>query len=109
MKKFILPLTIFFTVSLFSGCAVNPVTGKKQLAFISEAQEIAMGKEADPQIIAQYGLYENPELQKFINEKGREMAVISHRPNLTYNFRSCECFCSTRRLRLLYPWHYGSF
>ena len=87
MKKFILPLTIFFTISLFSGCAVNPVTGKKQLAFISEAQEIAMGKEADPQIIAQYGLYENPELQKFINEKGREMAVISHRPNLTYNFR----------------------
>jgi predicted Zn-dependent protease len=87
MKHILLTLTIFFTISLFSACAVNPVTGKKQLAFTSEAQEIEMGKEADPQIIAQYGLYENPELQKFINTKGREMAVISHRPNLTYNFR----------------------
>ncbi|OAQ42077.1 peptidase M48 [Pedobacter psychrophilus] len=87
MKHILLTLSIFFTIALFNSCAVNPVTGKKQLAFTSEAQEIEMGKEADPQIIAQYGLYENPELQKFINAKGREMAIISHRPNLTYNFR----------------------
>lgn len=54
---------------------------------MSEAQEIAMGKEADPQIIAQYGLYENQELQDFINEKGKQMGAISHRPQLEYNFR----------------------
>ena len=29
------------------GCATNPVTGKRQLALISEAQEIEMGREAD--------------------------------------------------------------
>lgn len=34
---------------------------------MSEAQEIAMGKEADPQIVAQYGLYEDSALQNFIN------------------------------------------
>ena len=45
-------------VLLYNSCATNPVTGKKQVVFMSEAQEIAMGKEADPQIIAQYGLYE---------------------------------------------------
>ena len=54
---------------------------------MSEAQEIEMGKEADPQIIAQYGLYENASLQTFITEKGRAMAAISHRPNIEYNFR----------------------
>lgn len=32
--------------SLFwSGCAINPATGKQQLSLISESQEIAMGKE----------------------------------------------------------------
>lgn len=72
---------------LLSTCAKNPVTGKRQVVLISESQEIAMGQEADPQIIAQYGLYEDSLLQRFINEKGKAMAAISHRPNLTYYFR----------------------
>ncbi len=72
---------------LFNTCARNPVTGKKQVVFMSEAQEIEMGKEADPQIVAQYGLYEDAALQTFITEKGRAMAAISHRPNIEYNFR----------------------
>ncbi|NND35223.1 MAG: M48 family metalloprotease [Saprospiraceae bacterium] len=55
--------------------------------FMSEAQEIALGKQSDPSIVAMYGLFENDELQKFINEKGMEMAKISHRPNLPYEFK----------------------
>lgn len=74
-------------IILFSSCARNPVTGKRQIALISEEQELAMGREADPQIIAQYGLYEDTSLQNFINVKGKEMAAISHRPNLDYKFR----------------------
>jgi predicted Zn-dependent protease len=54
---------------------------------MSEAQEIAMGKEADPQIVAQMGLYDNKELQAFITEKGKQMAAASHRPNLNYEFK----------------------
>lgn len=72
---------------VFENCARNPVTGKRQVALISEEQEIAMGKEADPAIVAQYGLYENPALQAFITEKGKQMAAISHRPQLDYQFR----------------------
>ena len=54
---------------------------------MSEAQEIQMGQEADPQIVAQFGLYEDQQLQNFINEKGQQMAAISHRPNLKFTFR----------------------
>jgi predicted Zn-dependent protease len=54
---------------------------------MSEKQEIAMGKEADPQIIAEFGLYENKALQDFINEKGKAMAAVSHRSKLEYHFR----------------------
>lgn len=54
---------------------------------MSEEQEIAMGKSADPEIVAQYGLYENKPLQEFITQKGKEMAAISHRPNLNYEFK----------------------
>ena len=68
-------------------CAVNPVTGKKQLVLMSQAQEIAMGREADPQVVAYFGLYDDPGLQKFITEKGLEMAAESHRPKLAYEFK----------------------
>lgn len=84
MKKYIY---FSFLIILINSCARNPVTGKKQVVLMSEEQEIAMGKEADPQIIAQYGLYPDSTLQRFINEKGKKMAVISHRPNLDYAFR----------------------
>ncbi|HEX6333954.1 MAG TPA: M48 family metallopeptidase, partial [Flavisolibacter sp.] len=83
-----------FAISLLTAaivfihsCARNPVTGKNQLVFMSEAQEIAMGREADPQIVAQFGLYEDSALQRFVREEGRKMAAISHRPNLDYTFR----------------------
>ena len=77
-------------ISLFlfaSSCAVNPVTGKKQISLMSEQQEIALGAESDPAIIAQFGLYENNTIQNFIEERGKALAAISHRPNLNYKFR----------------------
>ncbi len=77
-----------FAVGLFiTACAVNPVTGKKQLMLMSEAQEIALGTEYDPQVIATFGEYKNDNLHAFIQEKGIEMGKISHRPKLEYHFK----------------------
>lgn len=70
-----------------SSCSRNPVTGKRQVVLMSESQELAMGKEADPSIVAEFGLYENANLQNFINTKGKEMGAISHRPTLNYSFK----------------------
>jgi len=72
---------------LVPSCAVNPVTGKKQLMLFSEKQEIQMGKEYDPQVIAAFGLYEDEELSNFISRVGKEMGKLSHRPDLEYHFR----------------------
>ena len=72
---------------LLSACARNPVTGKRQLSLMSEQQEIALGTEADPSIIQQFGMYDDQKMQDFINTKGQEMARISHRPNLKFTFR----------------------
>jgi predicted Zn-dependent protease len=80
-------LCVAYSLVILTGCAINPVSGRKQFVLTSEAGEIAMGKESDPQVIAYFGLYENPALQKFITEKGLQMAAISHRPNLTYEFK----------------------
>jgi len=83
----LLLITSLLLLSSLSGCKRNPVTGKRELMLMSEKKEIALGKESDPAIVASYGLYEDPDLQKFIDEKGQEMARISHRPNLNYEFK----------------------
>jgi predicted Zn-dependent protease len=80
-------LTFIAILFLFSDCARNPVTGKSQVVLMSESQELAMGREADPQVVAQFGLYPDSALQQFIRQKGQEMAAISHRPNIQYQFR----------------------
>lgn len=80
-------LAIIFSLALFISCAINPVTGKKQFVMMSEGQEIAMGKESDPQVMAFFGSYENPALQKFINDKGQEMVKVSHRSKIAYQFK----------------------
>ncbi len=72
---------------LLHSCAVNPVTGKRQLMLVSETQELAMGKQYNPQVVATMGLYQDDKLQAFIDKKGNEMARISHRPNLSYKFQ----------------------
>lgn len=87
MKSLIRVCICASVVFLFDKCAKNPVTGNRQLVLMSESQEIEMGKSADPQILQQYGLYPDSSLQRFITLKGKEMAAISHRPNLDYQFR----------------------
>lgn len=54
---------------------------------MSTEQELAMGKEADPQIIAQFGLYPDSALQRYMRQKGQQLAALSHRPDIQYDFR----------------------
>lgn len=87
IKNLLKVLFIFAAVLIVPSCAVNPVTGKRQLVLMSEAQEIEMGRQYDPQVIATFGQYENDQLLQFIKKKGDEMGKLSHRPNLQYHFR----------------------
>jgi predicted Zn-dependent protease len=69
------------------ACATNPVTGRPQVVLMSEEKEIAMGKEAAPQIAASMGLYEDDELQRYVEGIGLRMAASSERPHLPWQFR----------------------
>jgi predicted Zn-dependent protease len=71
---------------LFS-CATNPVTGRTELMLLSEQDEIAMGRSTDPQVVQTYGIYANRDLASYIGNLGRRMGSISHRPQLTYEFK----------------------
>ncbi|PUB73182.1 MAG: hypothetical protein DBP01_19430 [gamma proteobacterium symbiont of Ctena orbiculata] len=42
MNRLLIPVAL--SLSLITGCAVNPVTGKKELSLVSEAQEMEIGR-----------------------------------------------------------------
>jgi predicted Zn-dependent protease len=83
MKRILLPSVL---AALAVACATNPVTGERELALMSEAQEISMGQEADAQIKAEMGIYNDPALQRYVSDIGLRMAKISERPNLPWQF-----------------------
>ena len=71
---------------LLASCATNPVTGKRELSFMSEEQEISVGRELDAQVRQEMGLYENEDLQKYVRDLGMQLASRSERPNLPWSF-----------------------
>jgi predicted Zn-dependent protease len=83
MRKLSVVLLSFLLVA---SCAVNPVTGKKELSLISEAQEIEIGKQSDTEIRAEFGVYPDAALEAYIAAAGTAMASRSHRTNLTFHF-----------------------
>lgn len=72
-----------------AGCAVNPVTGRNELAFyqMSESQEIEIGRKVFPQAVQQMqGEYSDPALQEYLQQVGLRLAAVGHRPGLPYAF-----------------------
>jgi len=80
-------LLIFACCLLAVGCSRNPVTGKKQAFVMSEENEVALGTQSDPQVVAAFGLYDDDKMQAYIKTKGQQMAAVSHRPDLKFTFR----------------------
>ncbi|UCG52330.1 MAG: M48 family metalloprotease [Candidatus Latescibacterota bacterium] len=82
-----LTLVVALFLMALGSCTTDYVTGKRTFSLVSESQEVALGKEADPQIVAEYGLYDDPELGAFIDQLGKRLAAKSQRPQLEYTFR----------------------
>ena len=73
-------------LALAAACATNPVTGKREISLMSEAQEISIGQENHPQILQEMGQYDDPGLQRYVNDIGQRLAKSSERPNLPWHF-----------------------
>lgn len=77
---------LLITACVSAACATNPVTGKRGMSLLSEAEELAIGQQQDLEIRKQMGVYDDPELQRYVNDIGQQLARVSHRPNLPWTF-----------------------
>ena len=79
-------LATLVAAALASACASNPVTGRREVSLISEAEEIAMGRQGDAEIRREMGVYADEELQRYVSGIGDRVAGVSHRPALPWTF-----------------------
>lgn len=77
---------VLLFVGVITGCAQNPVTGGRDFVMFGEDKELELGRTYHPQIIEEYGRYEDEALQRYVQEIGEKLAVVSHRPELIYRF-----------------------
>jgi len=79
---------LFIALTVTTACTVNPVTGDRQLSFMSAEQELALGQQHYvPSQQAQGGRYVvDPDLTVYVNQVGQRLADVSDRPGLPYEF-----------------------
>ena len=78
---------IIFSAILVYGCAVNPVTGNREIVFMSLEDEKQLGAENARQVAEQMGLFEDPELVSYIQSIGERLAQNSPYQDITYQFQ----------------------
>jgi beta-barrel assembly-enhancing protease len=71
-------LALCLAMSL-AGCGTNPVTGKRELQFVSENQEVQIGQQNyAPMRQSEGGDYEVlPDLTAYVNEVGQKLVAVS--------------------------------
>ena len=86
LSAHILAALVALLALIVSACATNPATGKREFSLMSEAQEVQLGQEMDPQVKQEMGVYNDPELQRYVSEVGMRLARASERPELPWSF-----------------------
>lgn len=68
------------------ACAINPVTGQRELILMSPQREAALGAQAAEQVEAEMGLVRDPALEAYVDVIGQRLARNSPRQDVQYRF-----------------------
>src|SRR5687767_15971684 len=79
--------TCTLALLVLTACGVNPVTGKREIQFVSEASELQIGEQQyAPTRQSEGGDFKMlPELTAYVNEVGQKVASVADR-KLPYEF-----------------------
>lgn len=87
-RREFLKISALASAGILAGCAVNPVTGERQLMLVSEDWEIKVDKQNSPhQFSSDYGTLQDDALNRYIQQVGSAMVPHTHRPQMPYSFQ----------------------
>jgi len=91
LRGIALSLAAFAALALaVYACAVNPVTGRSELALVSFSpeEEVALGAQTyGPAVQQQGGFYRDSALEEYVQGVGMRLARVSHRSDISYRYR----------------------
>jgi len=78
---------IAFAIGLaLVGCSVNPVSRRPEVVFVSEEEEVEVGKEAAEMVASEMGLVKDAALTAYVADVGERVAAYAPPRDLTYSF-----------------------
>ena len=89
LRPFALALSLCLATAGLTSCGksvVNPVSGQTERSAMSEADEVAQGKQSHIEVMKEYTALKSPRVQAYVNELGQRLAKQSQRPNLVWTF-----------------------
>ncbi len=80
-------IVILVGTVLLSNCAQIPVSGSsKAFVLMPDQQDVQMGMRMHQEVLQQYPVLQNTELQAYVNEIGQRLARQSRGPHLQWHF-----------------------
>ncbi len=73
-RRYLLPIVV--TTAALVGCSTNPATGRSQFIIFPADQVAAMGEQATPEVIAEFGgEVSSSQLRAYVDRVGRRLAA----------------------------------
>src|SRR3990167_1418306 len=87
MRPFVFaPLLASALLASCGSTVVNPVSGQAERTVMDERAEVEEGAKGHQQVLQEYGVYNNPAVQAYVNALGQRLAAQSHRAQLQWHF-----------------------
>jgi len=80
-------LLVACAATIAAGCAVNPVSGRSEVAVLSADKERELGAEEAEKVEASMGLVADPTLGAYVQAVGGRVARLSPRQDVSYTFK----------------------
>ncbi len=89
-KLLLAGLCMLMALPFAAGCSTSPLTGERQFNILPPEQEVALGLEAEPQVVEELGgLYNDPVIQAYVSQVGNRVADQARAldPSLPYEYK----------------------
>lgn len=83
-------MAVIFIFTLIIACATTGPGGKKDLIFISSAQEVSLGQQFDSTVQAESKILEKSQWQNYFNDIGQRIVNVCDRKDIKYTFTVIE-------------------
>lgn len=86
IHRIVFALAAVYATSLLSACSSNPATGGPDVVVMTRGKEVDIGSEMHKQMVAEGAIYDNDELQAYVDRIGQRLVANSEHADQDFTF-----------------------